>query len=153
MPHFERDHSKPSFWKIVTAKIPGPLKKMIFEEAKKEAEGKVKLTQMKVFSEGDLTTSVMDIAKRMLVEALKLFNGEISSFNKNYKDQRIVTLVCSFLCLLEMCWVLETAGLFSNSVRSACESRCNHHLVSNETRYYESHSYLYILSNIANSYF
>ena len=67
---------------------------MIFEEAKKEAEGKVKLTQMKVFSEGDLTTSVMDIAKRMLVEALKLFNGEISSFNKNYKDQRIVTLVC-----------------------------------------------------------
>ena len=42
--------SKPSFWKVVTAKIPGPLKKMIFEEAKKEAEGKVKMTQMKVFS-------------------------------------------------------------------------------------------------------
>ena len=90
MPHFERDHSKPSFWKIVTAKIPGPLKKMIFEEAKKEAEGKVKLTQMKVFSEGDSTISVMDIAKRMLVEALKLFNGEISRFSKNYEVDKLL---------------------------------------------------------------
>ena len=90
MPHFERDNSKPSFWKIVTAKIPGPLKKMIFEEAKKEAEGKVKLTQMKVFSEGDSTISVMDIAKRMLVEALKLFNGEISRFSKNYEVDKLL---------------------------------------------------------------
>ena len=90
MPHFERDHSKPSFWKVVTAKIPGPLKKMIFEEAKKEAEGKVKMTQMKVFSEGDSTTSVMDIAKRKLVEALKLFNGEISRFSKNYEVDKLL---------------------------------------------------------------
>ena len=89
MPHFERDHSKASFWKIVTAKIPGPLRRMIFEEAKKEAEGKVKITNMKVFSDGDLAISVMDIAKRMLVEALKLFNGEISSFNKNYQVDKL----------------------------------------------------------------
>ena len=89
MPHFERDHSKPSFWKIVTAKIPGPLRRMIFEEAKKEAEGKVKITNMKVFSDGDSAISVMDIAKRMLVEALKLFNGEISSFNKNYQVDKL----------------------------------------------------------------
>ena len=90
MPHFERDHSKPSFWKIVTAKIPGPLRKMIFEEAKKEAEGKVKMTQMKVFSEGDSTISVMDIAKRKLVESLKLFNGEISRFSKNYDIDKLL---------------------------------------------------------------
>ena len=89
MPHFERDHSKPSFWKIVTAKIPGPLRKMIFEEAKKEAEGKVKITQMKVFGEGDSTISVMDIAKRKLVESLKLFNGEISRFSKNYDIDKL----------------------------------------------------------------
>ena len=89
MPHFERDHSKPSFWKIVTAKIPGPLRRMIFEEAKKEAEGKVKITNMKVFSDGDSAISVMDIAKRMLVDALKLFNGEISSFNKNYQVDKL----------------------------------------------------------------
>lgn len=89
MPHFERDHSKASFWKIVTAKIPGPLRRMIFEEAKKEAEGKVKITNMKVFSDGDSTISVMDIAKRMLVDALKLFNGEISSFNKNYQVDKL----------------------------------------------------------------
>jgi hypothetical protein len=90
MPHFERDHSKPSFWKIVTAKIPGPLRKMIFEEAKKEAEGKVKITQMKVFGEGDSTISVMDIAKRKLVESLKLFNGEISRFSKNYDIDKLL---------------------------------------------------------------
>ena len=90
MPHFERDHSKPSFWKIVTAKIPGPLRKMIFEEAKKEAEGKVKMTQMKVFGEGDSTISVMDIAKRKLVESLKLFNGEISRFSKNYDIDKLL---------------------------------------------------------------
>jgi len=90
MPHFERDHSKPSFWKIVTAKIPGPLRKMIFEEAKKEAEGKVKMTQMKVFGEGDSTISVMDIAKRKLVESLKLFNGEISRFSKSYDIDKLL---------------------------------------------------------------
>ena len=44
---------------------------------------------MKVFSEGDSTMSVMDIAKRMLVEALKLFNGEISRFSKNYEVHKL----------------------------------------------------------------
>ena len=62
---------------MTTAKIPGPLRKMTFDEAKREAEGKVKLSQMRVFSEGDSTVSVMEIAKRILVEALKTFNGEI----------------------------------------------------------------------------
>ena len=45
---------------------------------------------MKVFSEGDSTMSVMDIAKRMLVEALKLFNGEISRFSKNYEVDKLL---------------------------------------------------------------
>ena len=45
---------------------------------------------MKVFSEGDSTISVMDIAKRMLVEALKLFNGEISRFSKNYEVDKLL---------------------------------------------------------------
>ena len=34
--------------------------------------------------------SVMDIAKRMLVEALKLFNGEISRFSKNYEVDKLL---------------------------------------------------------------
>ena len=90
MPHFERDHSKPSLWKVATNKMPGSLRKMTFDEAKKEAEGKVKLAQMKVFSEGDANVSVMDIAKRMLVEALKVFNNEISTFNKNYQVDKLL---------------------------------------------------------------
>ena len=31
MQHFDRDHSKPSFWKVAIAKIPGPLKRRSFE--------------------------------------------------------------------------------------------------------------------------
>ena len=34
--------------------------------------------------------SVMDIAKRKLVEALKLFNGEISRFSKNYEVDKLL---------------------------------------------------------------
>ena len=45
---------------------------------------------MRVFSEGDSTVSVMDIAKRMLVEALKVFNGEISAFSKNYQVDKLL---------------------------------------------------------------
>ena len=63
---------------------------MIFDPAKKEAETNTKLSNLKVFSEGDATVSVMDIAKRLLIESLQRYTGEISTFSKNYQPDKLM---------------------------------------------------------------
>ena len=62
MTHFEGDHTKPSFWEATTMKIPRPLRKMIFDEAKT----KVKLLSKKPQASGLTLSDARVILDRLI---------------------------------------------------------------------------------------
>ena len=79
MIHFEGDHTKPSFWEATTMKIPGPLRKMIFDKAKREAKTKVKLLSKKP----QASRLTLSDARVILDRLIKDHDDEASPLGRN----------------------------------------------------------------------